>query len=89
MGARGFTVHHQSLDPTIRSIIKKAIESLQTNPLKGKPLSYELAGLRSFRTSDYRIIYQIEEKHLIIIVISIGYRREIYKKLKELVAKTK
>ena len=79
----------EKLDPSIRAIIKNAIESLQTNPLKGKPLSYELAGLRSFRTSDYRIIYQIEEKHLIIVVISIGHRREIYKKLKELVVKAK
>ena len=73
----------EKLDPSIRVIIKKAIESLSSNPYKGKPLSYELAGLYSLRTSDYRIIYRIKEKLLIIIVISVGHRKEIYKRLKE------
>jgi len=77
----------EKLDPSIKKIIKKAIESLKTNPLKGKALSYELAGLRSLRASDYRIIYRVKEKQLIIIVISVGYRREVYKRLKELITK--
>lgn len=75
----------EKLDKSIRLVIKKAIESLSSNPYKGKPLSYELAGLYSLRTSDYRIIYRIKEKQLIIIVITVGHRREIYKKLKELI----
>lgn len=75
----------EKLDPSIKHIIKKAIESLRSNPYRGKPLSYELAGLYSFRTSEYRIIYRIKEKQLLIIVISIGHRREIYKKLKALI----
>ena len=71
------------LDKSIQKIIQKAIDSLTRNPYKGKRLSYELAGLYSYRTSDYRIIYKIEEGQLIIIVITVGHRREIYKKLKE------
>ena len=77
----------EKLDPSILVIIKKAIESLSSNPYKGKPLSYELAGLRSFRTTDYRIIYRIKEERLKIIVISVGHRKEIYKRLKELIIK--
>lgn len=73
------------LDSSIKKIIQKAIESLAQDPYRGKPLSYELAGLYSLRTSDYRIIYKVKEKQLIIIVITIGHRREIYKKLKELI----
>jgi mRNA interferase RelE/StbE len=73
----------EKLDASIKKIIQKAIDSLAQNPYKGKPLSHELAGLYSYRTSDYRIIYRIEEGQLIIIVISVGHRREIYKKLKE------
>jgi len=75
----------EKLDKSIRLVIKNAIESLLSNPYKGKPLSYELAGLYSLRTSDYRIIYRIKEKQLIIIVVTVGHRREIYKKLKELI----
>ena len=77
----------EKLDTSIRLIIKKAIESLSSNPYKGKPLSYELAGLYSLRTSDYRIIYRIKEKQLIIIVISVGHRKEIYKRLKEVISR--
>lgn len=73
----------EKLDSSIKKIIKKAIESLALNPAKGKPLTYDLAGLYSLRTSDYRIIYRIREKQLIIIVIAVGHRKEIYKKLKE------
>ena len=73
----------KKLDPSIKKIIKKAIESLAVNPAKGKPLAYDLAGLHSLRTSDYRIIYRIREKQLIIIVIAVGHRKEIYKRLKE------
>jgi mRNA interferase RelE/StbE len=76
----------EKLDPSIKRIIKKAIESLAVNPAKGKPLTYELAGLHSLRTSDYRIIYRMREKRLVIIVIAVGHRKEIYKKLKELLA---
>ena len=75
----------EKLDKSIRLVIKKTIESLLSNPYKGKPLSYDLAGLHSLRTSDYRIIYRIKEKQLIIIVVTVGHRREIYKKLKELI----
>jgi mRNA interferase RelE/StbE len=74
----------EKLDPSIRKVIKKAIESLAVNPAKGKPLSYDLAGLHSLRTADYRIVYRVREKQLIIIVIAVGHRKEIYKRLKEL-----
>ena len=74
----------EKLDQSIKQVVKKAIESLSLNPYRGKPLSYELAGLHSFRTTDYRIIYRIEEKEVLIIVITIGHRKEVYKKLRKL-----
>jgi len=76
----------EKLDPSIRKIIARAIKSLAANPAKGKLLAYDLAGLHSLRTSDYRIVYRIKEKKLFIIVVASGHRREIYKKLKELLS---
>ena len=32
------------------------------------------------RVSDYRIIYEIRDKELVILVVDIGHRREIYKR---------
>jgi len=77
----------QGPDPSIKPVVQKAIESLLTNPLRGKPLSHQLAGLRSLRTADYRIIYRIRDRELLIIVITVGHRRDIYRKLKSLFEK--
>ena len=76
----------EKLDSSIKKIIKKAIESLAVNPAKGKPLAYDLAGLHSLRTADYRIIYRIRERQLRIIVVAVGHRKEIYKRLKVLLS---
>lgn len=76
----------EKLDPSIRKIIQKAIQSLAVNPTKGKALAYDLVGFYSLRTSDYRIIYRLKERHLMIIVIAVGHRKEVYKKLKELLS---
>jgi mRNA interferase RelE/StbE len=77
----------EKLDVSIKRIVQKAIESLTTNPFRGKPLSYDLAGLFSLRTSDYGIIYRIKDRELTIIIITVGHRREIYKKLRALIEK--
>jgi len=76
----------EKLDASIRKLIRKAVESLAVNPERGKPLSHELAGLRSLRTSDYRVIYRIRGGELLIIVVAIGHRREIYQQLNELLS---
>ena len=73
----------EKVDPSIKRVIQKAIESLSVSPAKGKPLTYDLSGLHSLRTSDYRIIYRLKERKLIIIIIAVGHRKEVYKKLKE------
>ena len=74
----------EKLDPSIQKVVRRAIESLALNPAKGKPLAYDLAGLHSLRTSDYRIVYRIKDKELVIIVVTVGRRREIYKRLRQL-----
>jgi len=74
----------EKLDPSIRKIVRRAIESLALNPAKGKPLAYDLAGIHSLRTSDYRIVYRIRGKELVIIVVAVGHRREIYHRLRQL-----
>ena len=56
------------------------IESLAENP---RPHGYkELKGnenLFRVRTGDYRIIYEIQDKVLIVTVLKVGNRREIYR----------
>lgn len=63
-----------------KSRIRKAIETrLLENPiLVGKPLRHSLKGHRKFRIGDWRIIYRINRKN--IIILKIGHRREVYQR---------
>lgn len=45
----------------------------------GKPLSRELKGLWRYRIGDYRAICQIQDNHLIVLVLIVGHRRKIYR----------
>ncbi len=74
------------LDPSVRKLVRKAVESLAVEPERGKPLSHELAGLRSLRTSDYQIIYRAQGSELVVLVVAVGHRREVYKRLGELIS---
>ena len=63
--------------------ILKFIRKLNNYPTprtSGKPLKGSLGGLWRYRTGDYRIICKIEDSLLIILVIAIGHRKDIYKK---------
>lgn len=62
--------------------IKEAVERIAQNPDIGKPLTYELSGLFSYRSGDYRIIYRIYHKEILVIILTIGHRKDIYKKLR-------
>lgn len=64
----------------IREIIQKTIEKKLTHdPVSfGKPLKYSLKGLRSMRVGDYRIIYKIIESKVVVFIIDIDHRKDIY-----------
>jgi len=62
-----------------RQKIRIEMESLQTYPDKGKLLVGPLRGLRSLRLGNYRVIYKKENELLIILIITIGHRKDIYK----------
>lgn len=46
----------------------------------GKGLTGNLAGLWRYRVGDYRIICDIEDAVLVILVIDVAHRREVYKR---------
>ena len=67
------------LDKQVIPIIKTAIASLCDNP---RSYGYKkLKGENAYhiRVGDYRIIYEIEDDKIIITVVSVGHRKEIYK----------
>ena len=45
----------------------------------GKPLAHDLKGLWRYRIRDYRMICHIKNNELIVLVLRVGHRKEIYK----------
>jgi mRNA interferase RelE/StbE len=45
----------------------------------GKGLHADLAGLWRYRVGDYRILCQIKDGLLLVLVISVGHRKNIYR----------
>lgn len=70
------------LDTIVQKIIKEKLLILTTNPdiLKNniKALKGEYKGKFRLRINQYRVIFQVKDAELIIIVIRIGHRREVY-----------
>lgn len=54
------------------------LESLKDNPELGKPLTGNFAGLWNLRIGKYRALYRILNDRLIIVVIRIGHRKNVY-----------
>jgi mRNA interferase RelE/StbE len=65
--------------PTVEKLVYKVENYLIKNPRKfGKILKSQYKGCYRYRMGDFRVIYQIREKELIIWVLRVGHRKEIY-----------
>ncbi len=58
--------------------ILNKIKRLKENPNLGKRLSGNLFGLWKLRIDKYRILYKIIRDKLIIVILDIGYRKNVY-----------
>lgn len=70
----------RKLDPQIRLRVQGAIALLAqdprppaSRPLKGRPG-------RRVRVGDYRIIYTVADDVLLVVVVTLGHRREVYER---------
>jgi len=66
------------LPPTLKPLVKRAIEQLANDPHTGKRLERELAGSLSLRAKRYRVIYRVDEGPCTVEVHYVGHRRDIY-----------
>ena len=68
------------IDFRYQKAIKFSIDSLAENPLSGKKLDPPFDHLRSLRVGIYRILYEIFKKELVVLVVSIAHRKEVYRR---------
>lgn len=62
-----------------REKIALGINKLSNNPRPQASKKLKGSDYYRLRIGDYRVIYLIKEKQLIVIIVRIGHRREIYR----------
>lgn len=62
--------------------MENALNLLAKDPSQGKALKGDLKGYWSFRVGMNRIIYSILAKDILVRVLRIQHRKEVYEKLK-------
>ncbi len=62
--------------------ISKNLEGCDNPRAHGKGLTANRSGQWRYRVGDYRVIAEIHEDRILILVLNIGHRREIYNDLR-------
>lgn len=63
----------------IKSWIEKNLVGCDNPRQHGKGLTANRSGQWRYRIGDYRLICEIKDRELIILTLSVGHRREVYK----------
>jgi len=70
----------RKFDPAVRRRLQAALELLANDPRP--PAAVQLmggAGEWRVRTGDYRIVYEIHDDQLLVLVLRLGHRRQAYR----------
>ena len=67
-----------STSKLIRTWIEKNLMNTENPRIKGKPLTGDLKGLWRYRVGDYRILAEIQDAKIVILILDIGHRSKIY-----------
>lgn len=71
----------RKLDPTARRRVQAAVELLAEQPRPGGAKKFAGGdGEWRVRTGDYRIVYEIHDDVLLVLVVAVGHRRDIYRR---------
>ena len=58
--------------------VRKNLENCENPRLHGKPLTANRSGQWRYRVGDYRLLAEIEDDKIIILILNVGHRRDIY-----------
>lgn len=56
-----------------------AIDRLPENPQVGKLLKGDFSGLRRIRVGVYRVVYEINESQILVLILRVAHRKDIYR----------
>jgi len=70
------------VDKPVRRRLQVAIDKLKADPRpNGVKALQGLPGAYRIHVGEYRIVYSIDDGHLVVLVVDSGHRREIYRDL--------
>ncbi len=58
--------------------IRKNLDNCENPRLHGKGLTANHSGKWRYRIGDYRLIAQIQDEKILILILNVGHRRDIY-----------
>jgi len=64
----------------ILDYLEDQIATLDDPRSRGKPLVGDRKGLWRYRVGDYRVLCELRDDDLIVLVVTIGHRRQVYRK---------
>lgn len=72
----------RKLDPPVRRRVIAAVESLASEPRPpGSVTLTDSPGWRRIRVGDYRVIYDVNDSALVVLVLRVGGRGDVYRTL--------
>lgn len=79
----GFNITFKKLDrytqKMLKAWIEKHLEGCSNPRAIGKSLTANRVGQWGYKIGDYRLICEIHDDELIILALTVGHRREVYK----------
>lgn len=63
----------------LRELLYDRVALLDDPCALGKPLTGPLSGYWTYRVGDYRVICEIQDRRVVILVLRIGNRRDVYR----------
>ena len=58
--------------------VRKNLQGCENPRLFGKSLTADKSGQWRYRIGDYRLLARIEDDRVVILILTIGHRREVY-----------
>jgi mRNA interferase RelE/StbE len=66
----------------VRSTIAQVIETLAENPRPARAVQLKGTDFMRVRVRDYRVVYHVRDDVLLVLVVRVGHRRDVYRVLR-------